>query len=312
MVLKMVGIWQDGTGKILYKIYGLILHLYFIEQGLILTTIIIVIYVKEGNMIEFTQSLSTSLTLYNTAMKSIIFVVTINRIKNLMENLKELLEFSDFKSTRRPLVIKYEATVMKITKYNAYFHFAICTLSMIMAVTSSDRRLPFKTYSYFDYKNDDNAYMFMNCAIYFMSLYVTGINGMLDVYPVIFMCYIIAFIEELGGYLAAVEFREKLRKRNEFSYSTAIEKLYIYAGKFQKYQVDSFRKRDPNTMVDLETCVNFHVRIKQFCDKVSKSYALHFMAQGLFSSLILCSTIFHLTKVSSLQANYWMDLIKMS
>jgi len=295
--LKTAGIWQDKSVRLIYKLYGLIMHFFCLEQSIILLTILLVHLVIDQDMIEFTEVFSKSLSIYLTAIKSYIFIINIERIKSLMRKLSKLLEFSNYGSKERPLIIHYETKISKLTKYNYIFHYIICTLSVIMAILSSDRRLPFKTWSYVDYKKSDGAYMFMNCGVYIISLYTTGVNSMLDFYPIIFMCYIIGMLEELGNYLKIVKFQEYVKNHQKYSnYSKRIEEFSIFN------KITSIQKKVDDTkcqkgVVDLRTCISYHIKIKKFCNEVSGNYALHFMVQGFFSSLILCSTIFHLTKV---------------
>lgn len=279
--LKTVGVWQDNKASIYYKIYGILMHLYFLEHGIVLATTLVVQLFLEGNMIEFTEVFSKSLSIYLSVIKSLIFIVNIERIKNLMDKLSYLLKFSDFTKKNRPYITLYETKITKLTKYNYTFHFIICTLSVMMAILSSDRRLPFKTWTYMDYKNDESAYMFMNCAIYIMSLYTTGVNTMMDFYPIIFMCYIIGMLDELGDYLNKAKFHE--------DHSINFEKI---TSNLKKPKLNLHKD-----FVDLRKCISYHIKIKEFCNELSSNYALHFMAQGFFSSLILCSTSFHLTKV---------------
>jgi hypothetical protein len=126
----------------------------------------------------------------------------------------------------------------------------------------NERRLPFKTWFYMDYKKDFFAYIYLVSMEYLISLYTILINGSLDVFPVIFMCYVIAMLKELN---------EKIQRLKENM------------------------KRDE---VDLKRCVELHVKIKDFCEEISETYALHFLVQGFFSALILCSSTFLLTKVN--------------
>ncbi|CAG9809467.1 unnamed protein product [Chironomus riparius] len=296
--LKTAGIWQDRNVTLIYKLYGLVMHLFFLDQSIVLLTILLGHLVIDQDMIEFTEVFSKSLSIYLTTIKSFIFIINIEKIKSLMQKLSKLLKFSNYGNKERPLIIHYETKISKLTRYNYNFHFVICTLSVIMAILSSDRRLPFKTWAYVDYKNSDGAYMFMNCGVYLISLYTTGINSMLDFYPLIFMCYIIGMLEELGSYLKVVKFQEHVRNNHKYSnFSKKIEEFSIFdkiLSNPKKYEESKINKGT----VDLRTCISYHIKIKDFCNDVSGNYALHFMVQGFFSSLILCSTIFHLTKIT--------------
>lgn len=262
--LQFLGIWQDEKASKAYKIYGILIHLYVLEHGTVCQTIHSYKMIKIGDILEFIETLSILLTCYVTIFKSIIFIKDLSKIKNLMSELDKLLKVSDFFHSKHRKHVSYnESTIIKVSNLKYTFHFAICNMSLILAVISiNERRLPFKTWFYFDYKNHDGAYAFLIFIEYVMSVFTILANTSLDVFPVIFMCYVHAILKELKDRMG--EIREVMK----------------------------------SSEVDLRKCVNLHVRILKFCDKISHVYALHLLVQTFFSSLILCSSTFLITKVN--------------
>lgn len=263
-LLQLLGIWQDGSGSTFYKLFGFFLHFYNLEHGSFVQTYLTVSALTSGNIVEFTETLSIVLTCYVTICKTLIFITSLKSIIQLMHDLEQLLKFSDFdRAKKRHHVNFYESSVIKISNLTYGFHLAICSLSLIMAIVFiEDRRLPFKTWFYFDHLKSDAVHAFLLGAEYVVSLYIILVNTSLDYFPVIFMCYVLAILKEL------------------------------------KERVAELRENMKSTDVDLKKCVNLHVRVEEFCHKISHNYAMHFMVQGFFSSLILCSSTFLLSRVS--------------
>lgn len=265
-LLQILGFWQDKNSSVQYKIYGLILHFYILEHGSFNQTVHAINLIKKGEIVEFAETLSIAFTCYVTLFKTLIFFRDFRKIKNLMKELENLMKFSEFshnnKNNNRQHVNFYENQIIKISNLKYTFHLTVCNMSLIVALNFyKERRLPFKTWFYFDYENNDGAYIFLIIAEYVMSIYTILVNTSLDVIPVIFICYTLAILKELRDRISGIS--ENMHKSE----------------------------------VDLKKCVNLHVRIKKFCDKISKVYATHFMVQVFMSSLILCSSMFLITKV---------------
>lgn len=262
-LLKLLGIWQDGSGSTLYKLFGFFLHIYMLEHGTICQTVFSVSRLLEGDIIEFAESLSFVLTAYLTLCKSLIFMASIKSVIQLMSDLEQLLKSSDFeRGQKRPHVKIYESSVLRISNLTYAFHLALCNLSILMAIVFIEkRRLPFKTWYYFDHLKSDLVHGILLAIEYLMSHYVFIVNTSLDYFPVIFMCYILAILKEL---------KERIARMHESMKSSE---------------------------VDLKKCVDLHVKVEEFCAKISQTYAMQLFFQGFFSSLIICTSTFLLTRV---------------
>lgn len=221
--------------------------------------VFVVLKLQSKEFVESFETLSILLTCIVTMLKALLFVWSLKKIQELMNRLKDLLKFSNFKNLlKRPHVDSYETSIIKLTNLNYTFHFAVCNLSLMIAIIFiKDRRLPFKTWFYMDYKDDDLIFLYLVIIEYLISLYTVLINGSLDVFPVIFMCYVIAILKELN---------EKVSQLKESSQ-------------------------------ELKKCIEIDVKIKEFCEELSSVYGMHFLIQGFCSALILCSSTFLLSKV---------------
>lgn len=277
MILKIFGLFQDDTSPQWYKIYGRLFHLCTLEHASFCVAVYAVQAILSANYMEFIETLSILLTCILTIIKSLIFMKSVKNVKKLMLNLKELMKFSAFDQKSRPHVKSYEVAITRISNLNFAFHFVICTLSAVMPLMSDRTKLPFKSWIYFDYESSGYLFMMAIFISYGMSIFTVLINGSLDVFPVIFMCYLMAILKELS---------ERFRK------------VKCDSGKFTKIpKINKWNEEIITKEIDLKTCVELHVKIKDFCVEISNNYALHFMVQSLFSTLILCSSTFHLTKV---------------
>lgn len=258
-ILYLLGIWQDEKSSILYRLYGIVLFSYLLIQGSANQMIFVALKLESKEFVESFETLSILLTCFVTMFKALFFIWNLKKIQDLMKRLRNLLEFSNFKnSLTRPHVESHETSIIKLTNINYTIHFAICNLSVMIAIIFlKDRRLPFKTWFYLDYKKDFLSFLYLVLVEYLISIYTVLINGSFDFFPAIFMCYLIAILKELN---------DKIRKLRENSQ-------------------------------DLKKCVRLHVKIKEFCEEFSKIYAMHFLIQGFFSALILCSSTFLLSKV---------------
>ncbi|KAG5673143.1 hypothetical protein PVAND_003214 [Polypedilum vanderplanki] len=308
-ILKILGMWQEKNSPFWYKIYGLFLHLYILEHSCFCQTIYAVITVQEKNYKDFIDTFSILLTCYLTIFKTLIFIKNLQKIKKLTKKLESLLKFSNFNSEPRPNVKFYSTRIRKITNSTYGFHTAIITLSFLMPLIGHNRKLPFKTWAYFDYEKTELSFMTIMIMEFTTSAFTVAINSSLDVYPVIFMCYTIAMLKELSEHFKKVKNScEKIKENGNSEYKSksfgnSIKNLENSSIKLKnvnnllKYQKIQNSKTEPKE-IDLKICVDLHRKLKDFCYEISSNYALHFMVQIFFSTLLLCSSVFHLTKLS--------------
>jgi hypothetical protein len=280
-MLKLLGMWQEESSPRWYRIYGALMHLYILEHSCFCQTVYAIMMIQHRDYKEFIETLSILLSCYLTIFKSLIFVKSVKSIQKLTMKLRDLLKFSDFNSKPRPRVEFYSTVITRISNFMYAFHFFICTLSILLPLIGKNKRLPFKTWVYFDYEKSDFSFMAIMVMESFISLLTTVINNSLDVYPVIFMCYAIAMLKELS-----IHFREVKCDDNKMKIPMKIRRTNV--------------NKPQTKIIDLKTCVDLHVKLKDFCADISSTYALHFMVQGFFSTLLLCSSTFHLTKVGFL------------
>ena len=261
-ILRYFGIWQEKNSSKLFKFYGVILFLYLLVHGSFLQSVFVVEKLRSNEMKESFETLSILLTCFVTMSKTLIFFGSAHKVRKLMKNLNKLLKFSEF-SKERPHIVSYENSIIRFFSLNFTFHFTVCNMSLLIAVVFfKEKRLPFKSYVYFDYENDLWAYFYTVCLEYSVALYVIFVNGSFDAFPIVFMCYVIAILKELN---------EKIQHLRE----------------------------NMNThQIDLRKCVNLHVELKKFCEEISDTYSLQFIVQFFFSALLLCSSTFLLTKVN--------------
>lgn len=94
-----------------------------------------------------------------------------------------------------------------------------------------------------------------------------SITNSVDMIPVFFMCYIAGFLDALNDWLESIKSSRS-------------------GGKVDNHE-------------ELKKCLEYHMKLQEYVNLVHKTFSLPWFFQGMMSTLILCTTAFSLTLVSS-------------
>jgi hypothetical protein len=79
-------------------------------------------------------------------------------------------------------------------------------LAGLMALLNfHDRKMPYETWFYWDYKHNDVLYFILTIHQYFAAAYISVIDGGVDGIPMIFMSFIAGIIDELSEEIISIE-----------------------------------------------------------------------------------------------------------
>lgn len=266
--VKKLGMWQDKNCSLTYRLYGVCLHLILMEFATVCHSVHMLSLFMNGTIKDLSEVLGLIFTLYAAVLKSVWFLIKLEKIKELLEKLKFLLNFSTFEQVKRP---KLKAQVDQIIKVSNYFYgssFLVITSATIASlIHHKEKALPFNSWYFFELNTKGTywAYFAYQC---FTSLHGIAINYSLDIIPMVFMNFVSAILDELSEEIARCCDSKQLFDSGEKDY----EKL--------------------------QKCIECHIMVNELAKDVSKHLTFPFLVQAFMSSVILCATAFSLSTVS--------------
>jgi hypothetical protein len=281
-VFKTLGMWQDGNQKWKYLIFGFALHFIWNEICLLAYVNSAFRVEKLSEKIEVFGHLILVLTI---VLKSFNFLVKIKVIVKLVDTLNELLKFSaDERFADRVHVRKQVAFAFKV--YKVFWASAIISCTYTAFVPFTTHELPYKA-SFFIENQSEIGFWIVSVYLIAGSFFNSAICMALDILPVIFMSFAIGLTNELAERLSKVGINAE----------TEAETAFNGPGNMNKF----LRKkiRDYKTQKEFVKCVETHKKIKEFVKEIEENFSTMIFIQGTSSSVILCSTAFSMSIVSS-------------
>jgi odorant receptor len=259
LILRILGLWIDGSASDLYCFYGLVLHVFTTVGFTLILAVYFVQMVQQGNVLEMADALNVLLTSFGVSVKAIWFVVEVKKIQKMKKKLEELLKL---KIGGKFIEVRVNQ-VLKMTKF-FYFSGFISTLAAFIqfCFKHSNKELPYKGWFYWDYRTNDSLLWSLAVYQYVGSVYGFLSNFSLDAIPMIFISLTTAAIDELCEEISLME-----QKRHRSSWK-------------------------------LENCIRTHVKLKDFVSEISNELSIPFLTQIFLSSVILCTSTVLLTTVS--------------
>lgn len=264
-ILKVFGIWQTKESSWTYLIYGIVMHLIFVD----IYTLLQFGYLFTFETFEdFAVLMSVLPTYIAMLLKSLNFIMHIEEVKVLFDSVEAVLE-------KDPMTDKFKKRVENVDKVFRFFWASAVTTtvlgSLIPIVT---RKLAYRMWFPYDYKN--NALLFWLSAGLqsFESITYCGLDMVLNMFPAFFMAYIISMLEHLCDRL------DGLKKRKTLNADGSIN-----------------QEERKNNSKEFLNCVKYHLRIIEITRSVEKIFSTVLFLQGLMSTLILCTTSYALTIV---------------
>lgn len=208
-------------------------------------------------------------------VKSINLMYYVDEILSLLEMIQDILEKEEFTD----LLYKHLRKIHLI--YLIFWGAAVGTCILAVGIPFVYHELPYRMWFPYDYRNSQFLFWFTVAYQIFDSVAYASVDIVLDTFPAIFMCFILGMLEELCARLESL----KVCKKN--------------AGDSKSDQKASDKKK-------LIKCIKLQLKIHEITRKVEKYFSIVIMAQGLMSTVILCTTSFALTIVRlKLRFNYF-------
>lgn len=246
---------------------SIIVHLLTFELDLIFV-IVYAFYVD--NVSDFSQVISMLPTLAGASIKTVNFVYSKARIGLLLESLGDLIEYDSW-MTEKGKGIKLEKRVAGSVKVlKIYLIMAGSAMFFGMLVPIFEHKLPNKMWLPYDYQT--NGFLFWSAVAFQMvpGLIYAPTAIIIDMFPVILISFLTGIIEELSDRM------EQISTEN-----------------------DEAKAGNGEELKELFKCIKIHMKIQDLVYEIQEIFAPIFWAQGFMSTIVLCTTAFSLSVVST-------------
>jgi hypothetical protein len=272
-VFKLFMLWPEGTPSKLRLVTILALRVIFVEIYLILAVIFLM---KVESIEEFSKSIGVTPMYIVSVFKSINFLVNREKIHQLYQDLKSLVEDSSWIQKQKGL--KLTQRITQITRiFKIFLSFSMYGVTMSAFVAFVEHELPLKMWFPYDYKS--NEALFWLSAIYQITggYFMTPITVLIEVFPIFIISYLTGIVEDLCERLEKIGDKKK-RVKFEIKTVETLENLENYN--------------------ELVNCVKIHQKIVEMTSSLNEIFGKDFWFQGFISIFVLCTTSFSLTIVS--------------
>jgi hypothetical protein len=265
ILLKCFGLWPDKTASKKFKIFAVFAHLFLVEFPAFLFIVQTFKLLKNGKIQEIADCLEILMTLLQCPLKSIWFLLMLNKTKKVFEHLEELLTFSAFgKNDKRTLLQNHtKRAILLLISFYCLAYGSVCVASLMSLLNYSERKLPYETWFIIDYKHNDGLfwYLFVHQGVagFYVSAIYSGIDGIL----IIFICFAVGITKELAAKIAEIQTTNDEKKAHK----------------------------------ELCECVELHLRIKRFVDHLAGYLSFIFVLEAATNCMVLCTSTFLLTTV---------------
>lgn len=278
-LLKVSGLWQIKGASWLYRIFGLVLHIIGIDLFLGSQ----IYHAMSGDsLMEVAETLSILFTYFLLCAKSYMFAYKVNEIYALYGELRDLILLVEEK-VGKPLE-KVKSRIRQAQIIFLIFWVAClvtCNFGGMFSVISywsnpnPPYKVPYRTWFPFDFEHDFKWFVCMAIYQFIDPVFYCGVVGAVDILPVFFLNAATGLLEELAVHLSNI--------------GKSTEEI---TEKEQKIE-DNFHK--------LLDSIDIHLKIKTLISKTERIFSSMIFIQGAASLIILCTTAFTLSKVSSIE-----------
>jgi hypothetical protein len=263
LLVKKIGFWHDDTSK-KHKMFAFLVHLFLIEYNTLSFGMKSFKMWQHGAIREFSDAFQIFMLTVSLSLRSIWFVMKLEKIKKVFIVFEELLKFSAIRKidNRAKLEAHMKRTVKILITFIVVCFGSNLVAALMALINFRDRTLPYETWCYWDYKHNDWLYWLLTFQLYFASSYASAINCGVDGIPMVFMSFTAGIIDELAEEINSIEIDDK----------EAYERLCH--------------------------CIKLHIKIKSFCEEIAENLSFTLFVQTFLNCLILCTSAFLLTTVS--------------
>ncbi|CAO1308353.1 unnamed protein product [Diamesa tonsa] len=288
-IIKLSGLWQDENSSWIYRLYGLVVHLICIDLYVFMQIIYLIYMFEDVN--DFSHVLGGVVIYIVIILKTSNFLYELKQIKMLIVMMENLIKFTENGDKQRPLLQKQVLRDHKVFK----IFLANCVVSawlaiIVIIVYHHEHRLPYKTWAPVDYHNNKNWYWVL--AVYQILGPTCGacIVATLDMLPVFFICVATGLIKELCQRISSIGTKEiKLIMEPPTNLRT---KLLLLSKQ---------RLIEEEHLKELLNCIEIHKEIKKFALKSGEIFSTMIFAQGVSSSINMCTAAFQLSLISPIK-----------
>ena len=242
------------------------------------------------NVNDFSHVLGGVVIYIVIVLKTLNFMYELKEIKMLIVMMEKLIEFTANGNKQRPLLQKQVLRDHKVFK----IFLANCVVSawlaiIVIIVYHHEHRLPYKTWAPVDYNNNKNWYWVL--AFYQILCPTCGacLVATLDMLPVFFICIATGLIKELCLRISLIGTKEvKLIMEP----STSLKIKFLLLSKQRLIEQEHLK--------ELLNCIEVHKEIKKFAKKSGEIFSTMIFAQGVSSSINMCTAAFQLSLVGYL------------
>lgn len=268
MVLRVLGMWQDGNQTWTYFIVGYLYH--FILIGIYFVYAVVFTIFAAESLEDFVDLFGMAATYAAMMFKWINFFYKLKSIKKSLETLTSLMEFSaDERWKTREHVKSQVAFGFKV--YKAFWFTAWTSCISAAFVPFFTHKLPYRFWFPFDTENSEIGFWFAAFFLVFNSFVTSSVDIAVDILPVVFMTFAIGLTNELSKKLSDI-------------------------GKIEK-DYKNCKSLNYKECSELIKCIEIHLKIKEFVAEIHSNFSTVILLQGLMSSLILCTCAFTMSTV---------------
>lgn len=271
--LKFLGLWKVQNVKLSHRVLQICVHLFFCEMFLLLQLINIF---TASNVNDISDLLSNFLAFVGLSVKSLHLTIKSGDIAALIDDAKELERLCE---TAEPLKDLQRRVKQVHRTYKFYlvsgfvtlFFMTVDIIATFIMHPNPPYKVLYKFWTPFDY--EQNIFWFSVVVVY----QITNILGSflavmsLDILPIFFLNFSSGLIGELA------------------------EKLEMIC--YKKTDVIVSKDHHKNKLIELNKCVELHLKVKAFVKKTQDIFSPVIFAQGAMSLIILCTVVFRLSEV---------------
>lgn len=252
---RYLGIWVKKDDSKFYLVYALFMQIVFVYA---FTFMMGMYFVNVSDIIDFADQSSSFCTYVVCSVKSINIFFQIDKLETNFQELKQCID--DFETPEH--YKKHIKKAYKLLKMYWTATFVTCLYGGFIPFFSD--RLAYRMW--FPYSLESPAMYYTSAMYQWIGtiLYSTA-NVMMDMLPVLFIGYFIALFENIADRLASI-------------------------GK-QKF----VNEKEIDNKKELIKCIKYQRIVIKLVRKTEKIFSVVIFIQGLFSSVILCTTTFALT-----------------
>lgn len=272
-ILKVMGIWMGKAPSKAYLVYGIIIHLTFIDLGLFLQVAYLFAFETIQDLINLMSLLPTFMGIF---LKTLNIMTKFYQIEKLFDMTEKLLvQCSDTSRVTTRLKV-----VDKVFKVNLFF----AVLSCVIGAISSIHEMPYKMWFPYDTENNRLGYWISAAYQSIITNCLATVTISIDMYPVFFLCYAIGFSEILCDRL------KNLKRQEVLEVKSGITKQHESINEATAEQMGNYE--------EFLKCIHFQMEIDEYLYQINKVFSILWFIQGFISTLILCASAVTLTIVS--------------